>query len=162
MAVLRAAGLPLDLPPDVGELAATLFRQFQAAHNSPPDLSPANLSLELLLFLVNDEALEAAGHGGVVLLAALVHHIHTEVFHENDVHCFDADDLVAVPREALLAAWYGALAWLADHGVPAPQGGSALMAAAAGGGVRLGVTFGGQGKAWLPLLRHLWDVYRPV
>eukprot|EP00667_Euglena_gracilis_P014207 EG_transcript_14710 len=36
------------------------------------------------------------------------------------------------------------------------------MAAAAGGGVRLGVTFGGQGKAWLPLLRHLWDVYRPV
>eukprot|EP00667_Euglena_gracilis_P003424 EG_transcript_3433 len=160
--LLLSTGITLHLPSEAGESATVLFRQFLDARSEVNSASPAELPLELLHYLVNADALAATGRPGVIFLEALVNLIHTEVFNRNDVHCFDASILVVVSREALLASWYRALALLAAHDVPAPCTSSALLSAAAGGTVRLAVTFGGQGKVWLPLLRHLWDVYRPV
>eukprot|EP00667_Euglena_gracilis_P001428 EG_transcript_1428 len=37
-----------------------------------------------------------------------------------------------------------------------------MLAAAEGGRLRLAVAFGGQGRAWLPLLQQLWAAYGPV
>eukprot|EP00667_Euglena_gracilis_P016199 EG_transcript_16930 len=153
----------LPLPREVINLAATVCPEFLASRGAAAEAGPpGELALALLAHLTAPHVLGTAGQSGVALLAALVQHIHTDLFNSNDAHCFDAADL-ASSHEAVLAAWYAALALLGSHGLPPPpRTPSALLSAAAEGTVRLGVTFGGQGKAWLPLLRHLWDVYRPV
>eukprot|EP00667_Euglena_gracilis_P033481 EG_transcript_54527 len=114
MALLRLSpGLALPLPGEAEEFAGVLFRQFLGASGiKVEDVSPEELSLRLLGYLLETKALQAAEQSALVFLEALVRHIHTSVFEGNDVHCFDTADLVAVSREALLTAWYHASAML--------------------------------------------------
>ena len=89
-------------------------------------------------------------------------YVYHEVLKENNVHCANIEDFVALTSEDLIRIWYLTIDRLQVHKITIPAGKSALLEGALTPRVSLVALFGGQGPEWLPLLVDVHKMYQPI